>query len=223
MLPLIHVLFQSALFSSVSAQSAALNENLTNTIPNLSGPVLYYNGSGPVPSINVTSPEPEPLVSLSTAQMTQAVVQEVVAIANGKFESDSCSKCISSVEVLHIAALSLSQESMTSILIDVCNALDLAALGLTNYGTCDQYFASTGGLGNYLAQLLQKMSLATGDMQAFCYYEFTVCDEPPIIEINESDWFPPKPANKTTAPPPSGSTVPVLHFSDWHCIDVRGW
>ena len=84
--------------------------------------------------------------------------------------------------------------------------------------TCESYFSGTGGLGPYFAQLLQKMSLATGDMQAFCYYEFKVCEAPPAIQINENDWFTPKPANKTTAPPPSGKTMDVLHFSDWHSM-----
>ena len=55
------------------------------------------------------------------------------------------------------------------------------------------------------------MSLATGDMQAFCYYEFELCDAPPVVRINEDEWFTPKPANKTAAPPASGNSLEVLH------------
>jgi sphingomyelin phosphodiesterase len=53
-------------------------------------------------------------------------------------------------------------------------------------------------------------------MQAFCHYEFSVCKVPPLISIDENDWFPPKPANKLEAPESCGKTFDVLHFSDWH-------
>ena len=49
------------------ARASPLDKNLTNTVPNGSGPVLYYNGSGPVPGIDVLSPEPEPLHALRSA------------------------------------------------------------------------------------------------------------------------------------------------------------
>jgi len=63
------------------------------------------------------------------------------------------------------------------------------------------------------------MSQTTGDMQAWCYYQFNVCDAPPLIQINESDWFSPKPEGGV-APQPSGETINVLHLSDWH-LDPR--
>lgn len=141
-------------------------------------------------------------------------MQELYAIATGKFESNNCSQCISSLEIFHIASLYLSQDVITQTLIQGCEALNLTSL--VDYGTCESYFSGTGGLGSYFAQLLQKMSLETGDMQAFCYYEFDIREAPPVVEINENDWFPPKPANKTLAPQPSGKTMEVLHFSDWH-------
>lgn len=108
----------------------------------------------------------------------------------------------------------MPQDVMTEILVNICETLGLTAL--TDGGSCESYFSGTGGLGPYLAQLLQKMSLATGDYHAFCHYTFSVCPEPPLVAISESDWFPPKPAGKMSAPEPSGKTVDVLHFSDWH-------
>jgi len=135
--------------------------------------------------------------------------------------NDTCNQCIASLEVFHIASLILSQDAITEVLIAGCNALNLTSL--VDHGTCESYFSGTGGLGPYFAQLLQKMSLATGDMQAFCYYEFELCDAPPVVRINENDWFTPKPANKTVAPSASGKIVEILHFSDWHsksiCLD----
>ncbi len=73
--------------------------------------------------------------------------------------------------------------------------------------TCEQEFSGIGGIGNYWAQLFQKMSLSTGDMQAWCFYNWNSCDRPPVIQIDESKWFSPKPASAMVAPPPSGMSV----------------
>lgn len=43
---------------------------------------------------------------------------------------------------------------------------------------------------------------------------------PPVVEIDESQYFTPKPASRNVAPPPSGETINVLHLSDWH-LDPR--
>ncbi|EMC96490.1 hypothetical protein BAUCODRAFT_24254 [Baudoinia panamericana UAMH 10762] len=216
---LLHGLLASLTTShGLQRRASALDQTLTNTIPNLSGPILYFNGSGPVPGINVTTPEPAPLPALSTQQITNSVLQELYAIGTGKLGNNICQICQSSLEVLHLASLVLSQDSITQILIDSCVAFNLTAY--TDGGSCQSYVSGTGGLGPYAAQLLQKMSLATGDMQAFCYYEFSLCPAPPVVAINESEWFTPKPASKMVAPPPSGRTVNVLHFSDWH-MDPR--
>ncbi len=77
-----------------------------------------------------------------------------------------------------------------------------------------------GGLGPYWAQLFSKMSLATGDQQAFCYYYFDVCEAPQTIKIDESQYFSPKPESANVAPEPSGQEINVLHLSDWH-LDPR--
>src|SRR5271170_6781645 len=44
---------------------AAFNPQLTNSIPNVGGPVLYYNGSGPVPPYDSMSTSPPALPSLT--------------------------------------------------------------------------------------------------------------------------------------------------------------
>lgn len=90
----------------------------------------------------------------------------------------------------------------------MCNYFDLTV----DAATCESEYSGTGGTGPYLAQLFQKMMLRTGDMQAFCYYELEFCEPPPVIDIDESMWFTPKPANKTTAPPPSGMKSAFLQL-----------
>lgn len=212
------LLISQASAHGVHPRANPLGKQLTNTIPTLGGPTLFYNGTGPVPGIDTLSPKPAPLPALSNAEIANAVIKEVVAIGNGKSDDDDCSICISSVELLHVASLFLSQDTITDVLVGVCQQLNLTSI--VEPDTCETYFSKTGGLGPYFAQFLQKMSLDTGDMQAFCYFEFSVCDFPPIIAIDESDWFTPKPANKTTVPTPCGETYDVLHFSDWH-MDPR--
>src|SRR5690242_17301379 len=66
---------------------------------------------------------------------------------------------------------------------------------------------SSGGAatGAYYAQLFSRMSIATGDMTYYCYFNWGVCPQPPTIGIQESLYFSPKPANAIKAPAPSGN------------------
>ena len=112
---------------------------------------------------------------------------------------------------MHIAALTQPPETITNLLILICEAINLTLIA----SSCYEEFSGTGGLGPYLAQLYAKMSQSTGDMQAWCYYQFQTCTLPPLIQINESDWFSPKPEG-AVPPKPSGETINVLHLSDWH-------
>jgi sphingomyelin phosphodiesterase len=64
------------------------------------------------------------------------------------------------------------------------------------------------------------MSLATGDYQAWCFYQWKVCKRPQPIEIDESKYFCPKPKSAEVVPVPSHETIDVLHLSDFH-IDPR--
>ncbi|KAI9844047.1 MAG: hypothetical protein M1838_002338 [Thelocarpon superellum] len=214
---LVSLCLLSHVASSQTNSSQALNPQLTNLVPNGAGPALYYNGSGPVPPYNQTSPEPEPLPPFSTAQIEDLIFQDIVAISqqNSTFKK-KCAKCVASVEVMHLAALTQPVATVTNLLIRACNTFKFSI----SAATCESEFGGVGHLGPYWAQLLAQMSLATGDMHAFCHYRYKVCDTPPVIEIDESAWFGPQPANKTTAPPPSGKTVNVLHLSDWH-LDSR--
>lgn len=116
---------------------------------------------------------------------------------------------------MHIAALTQPPETITNLLILVCEAFKLPLVA----SSCFEEFSGAGGLGPYFAQLFAKMSQVTGDMQAWCYYQFKVCNSPPVIQINESDWFSPKPEGGVP-PKPSGETINVLHLSDWH-LDSR--
>jgi sphingomyelin phosphodiesterase len=116
---------------------------------------------------------------------------------------------------MHIAAITQPLQTITDLLIRACEQFKLSIYA----ATCEEEYSGIGGTGPYLAQLFAQMSQATGDMQAFCYYNYYVCDEPPVIQINESEWFGPKPSG-LVAPPSSGETINVLHLTDWH-LDPR--
>jgi sphingomyelin phosphodiesterase len=118
-------------------------------------------------------------------------------------------------ELMHITALTQPPEMITNLLVLVCNAFKLPLVA----SSCEEEFSGAGGLGPYFAQLYAKMSQSTGDMQAWCYYTFQTCSAPPVITINESEWFSPKPEG-LVAPEPSGETINVVHLSDWH-LDLR--
>jgi sphingomyelin phosphodiesterase len=116
---------------------------------------------------------------------------------------------------MHIAALTQPVDTVTNLLIRACEQFKFKIFA----ASCFEEFSGIGDLGPYLAQLFAKMSQATGDMQAWCHFNFEVCSAPPVIEINETEWFSPKPEG-LVAPEPSGQTINVLHLSDWH-LDSR--
>ena len=140
----------------------------------------------------------------------------MVALGNSSYEfTDNCTVCIARTELFHLAAITQPVETVTNLLIRACNQFKFSIYA----ATCEAEYSGIGGLGPYYAQLFAKMSQATGDMQAYCYYNFKVCKAPPTIQINESQWFSPK-SSSQVEPPPSGKTINVLHLSDWH-IDPR--
>ena len=194
----------------------ALNPQLTNIISNGNGPILYYNGSGPVPPYDMLSPVPAPLPPLDRQQIEDFIYAEIVAIVNSSYAfQDNCTQCIAATELMHFAALTQPVETVTNLLIRACNqfpAIEIFA------ASCESEYSGIGGEGPYYAQLFASMSQATGDMQAWCFYHYEVCAAPPVILINETQWFTPKPV--AAAPTPSGETINVLHLTDWH-IDPR--
>ena len=139
----------------------------------------------------------------SSAQIENAIFQEILSVVNGTDFSTNCTKCIAAVEIMHLAALTQPVSTITNLLIRACNTFQYPIYA----STCQSEYSGVGDTGPYWAQLFAKMSLATGDMQAFCHYNQKTCNAPPVIQINESQWFSPKPANKTTAPAPSGCTL----------------
>jgi sphingomyelin phosphodiesterase len=151
---------------------------------------------------------------LSAAQIEDAIFTEILAIANGDLGTN-CGKCVGITEVMHIAAITQSVDTITNLLIRSCEYFQYNI----NAATCYEEYSGIGGTGPYISQLLAKMSHATGDMQAWCHYNFGACDTPPTIQINESQWFGPKPAGGV-APPPSGEVINVLHLTDLH-LDPR--
>ena len=216
------VLAQLSNAALTSHTPEALNPQLTNIIPQAPGaPVLYYNGSGPVPPYNMTSPVPAPISPLnSSAAIENDIFNQVYAIVNSTNSGigSKCDKCIAATEVMHIAAITQPVSTITDLLIRLCNAIP--AFQDTIYAqSCEAEFAGVGGQGPYYAQLLSKMSAATGDMEALCWF-YDACPIPPTVPINESQYFSPKPASASKPLPPSGQEMNVLHISDWH-LDTR--
>lgn len=180
----------------------ALNPYNQNTIDN-DTITLYYNGTGPVPGYNLKSPIPKPITPLTNPSViAQYFYTELGGIINGSAISDKCTKCIASVELMHLAAITQPVSTVTNLLIQLCEAIP--AFQDTIYAqTCFEEFSGKGDLGPYMAQLFSKMSVATGDMQAWCWFYYA-CDLPPAVDIEESLYFDPKPDSANTGPAPSG-------------------
>ncbi|KAF2736116.1 hypothetical protein EJ04DRAFT_562712 [Polyplosphaeria fusca] len=223
-------------FSSVNVQGAAtpeaLNKTSTNIIPNGEGPILYYNGTGDVPGYDLVSPDPEPITPLNSASnLEDHFYKDIFAIANSSaFASDNCTQCIAGAQAIHSAALTLPVSNFVNLLIRICEAVPAAQKSI-NSATCSAEFGSKAnasipyssggaGLGAYMAQAFSKMSLATMDMETYCYYRWDVCPRPQSVGIEESLYFDDKPGSANKAPQSSSSTLNVLHLSDWH-LDPR--
>ena len=194
----------------------ALDPKLTNTIGDKGGPTLYYNGSGPVPPYNETSPIPKPFTPLNATNQTEDYFYNQITAILSNGSNTNCSKCMASTNIMHEAAISQPVSVITDILIRLCNLTHFSIYAKT----CQAEFSGIGGIGPYWAQLFAKMSASTGDYQAWCYYNYDTCEVPPTIEIDESLYFSPKPAEAEAIPKPSGKTINVLHLSDWH-LDSR--
>ena len=209
---------------AANATAQSLNTTNTNLIPNAQGgPVLYYNGTGPVPGYDEVSPVPAPITPInSTSMLESAFYAELFAIANGtSYSGNNCTQCIAGAQVVHLAAISLPVQNFVSLLVNICNASP-AVQSVIYAVTCEAEFGSTqntstpyssggGGVGAYYAQLFAKMSLATEDMATYCYWNFDVCDQPQPVGIEESLFFDKKPSNASTAPPPSGTMLENGH------------
>lgn len=204
-----------ALGATISTPEA-LNPQLTNTIGNMVGPILYYNGSGDVPPYNEISSIPAPSSPLNPTNQTEDYFfSKILAILNN-ISSSKCTECMSSTNIMHEAAISQSVSVVTDLLIRVCNLTHFPIFA----ATCQMEFSGIGGTGPYWLQLCAKMNGSTGEYQAWCYYNFNTCSVPPTIEIDECLYFSQKPPEASIVPKPSGETINVLHLSDWH-LDPR--
>ena len=175
----------------------------------------------------MTSPVPPPITPFK-GDLTEYFAREIRAInqKDGAYDT-SCSKCLATTEVLHLAAITQSVDTFTALLIDYCEAVDLSIYAVTCHAEYSPtphnqstYSSDAGGTGPYWAQLYAKLNSETGDMQALCSYNFGTCSAPPVILIDESQYFSPKPAHASEVPTPSGNSIQVLHLSDTH-LDVR--
>ena len=202
-----------------AATPQALNPYNQNTIDNGSI-TLYYNGTGPVPPYDMLSPVPQPITPLNnTAMVEEYFYQAIFDVTNGSYYSDDCTKCITASNIIHLAAITQPVSTVQTLLIQLCEAIP--AFQSTIYAkTCQQEFAGIGDIGPYYAQLFSMMSVATGDMQAWCYFYYACPSFPSGVEIDESLYFDPKPDSANTVPTPSGQEMNVLHLSDWH-LDPR--
>jgi hypothetical protein len=138
---------------------------------------------------------------------------ELVTINGGELFNNTCDACLAQTELLHIAALVQPVPNFVSLLIRLCTLTSKAGTD------CNGTYSGVGNEGPYLQQMYASMTSSTGDFAAWCAYEYSVCSQPKVIQINESQWFSPKPAG-LVPPPPSGQTINVLHLSDTH-LDQR--
>lgn len=128
----------------------------------------------------------------------------MISIVNGSdFESDSCTQCIAATQLMHFAALTQPVNVVTSLLIRACQNIPILYNSISAE-TCFEEYSGIGALGPYYSQLFTKMSLSTGDMQGWCYFQWDTCTQPETIAIDESAYFKPKPVNRSTAPAASG-------------------
>ena len=145
-------------------------------------------------------------------QLSNDTFAQLAATVNSPLY-DTCGKCITGVQILHQAASTQSVDSFINIVVAACENLLFEGTYL-----CEAVYSGVADEARLYMQLFAKMSLATQDMQGFCFYQYAVCTRPATIVINETAYFSPKPANKTMAPKPSG-----MYTECWDelCTDVN--
>ena len=185
-----------------------------------------YAGNYDVPPLNASSPLPEPLV-FDAVQVEVFAEQQIEAIiASSSFEGN-CSKvleapcdlrliqCIASIEVAKFLALTYPKQVPT-LLINLCKKYKFS-----DNTTCELKY-SAAVLGPYLAQIVARMDVSTGDMQTLCALQLGgFFPLPKAVPIDESKWFSkPKPASANIPPKDSGKIIRIIHISDTH-LDSR--
>jgi sphingomyelin phosphodiesterase len=205
-------MFMIPFLVTASTVASYSTDNSNSSLPLRGGPDLVYAGNYGVPSVNASSPLPEPLTF--TATQIGAFAQEQIdgIIASTAFEGN-CSKCIASLEVVKFLALSQPAQ-VPALLQNICKKYKF-----TDNTTCELRYSSSV-LGIYLAQIAARLSVSTDDMQTVCALQFGFCPVPKAVAIDENKWFKPKPASANIAPVDSGKTIRVVHLSDVH-LDSR--
>ncbi len=208
--------------SVLQAVPDALNPKLSNIIEE-EKITLYYNCTGNVPEDGGASPKPEPISPLiETSAIEDAIFAELVAVIDGRV-LDQCAKCIITLEIQHLAALTQPVEAITNLLIRLCEAFP-SLRAQNNYADeCQTDYGDPGGLGPWLAMAFSKMSMATGDMHALCSsggQPERSCEALPVPHVNESLYFHTKPELATVSTRPRSKLLNVLHLSDFH-LDSR--
>ncbi|MCJ1241356.1 hypothetical protein MMC14_009361 [Varicellaria rhodocarpa] len=190
--------------------------NGPSTLDRLGGPVLVYNGLG-VPAENITSSYPHLSPYPDDDLANQTFAQVAATYHDPNYASGStCTKCQTALLMGKTIAMA-RPSAFPAYLQQLCNLF-------TSNGEdyCQNEYSANPGRGLENANVVQRLMYETGDMDYFCASRLGVsdCTYPAPIQIDPSDWFSTrKPAN-ATAPKPSGQTIKVLHFSDWH-LDPR--
>src|SRR5271156_2102897 len=146
-------LFASLLIgaSLVSVQGYSTN-NANSSLPLRGGPDLVYAGQYGVPSVNASSPQPAPLI-FNASQIALFAQQQIDGIiASTDFEGN-CSKCIASVQVVKMLALT-EPSYVPPLLVYLCQKYKF-----TDNTTCALRYQSTV-LGAYLTQIAARMSVS---------------------------------------------------------------
>jgi sphingomyelin phosphodiesterase len=186
--------------------------------------VLYYNGSGDVPGDNEGSSRPRPLSPLFSPKLIEdAIFAKIVATVENNGPLTECSKCIAIYPILHVAAISQPVDTITNILIRLCERF-AESPGISPYiNDCEQDFFCPGGLGPHYAMLFSQMSIATGDMKFVCALTspegkaYELSDD---MLTDEGMYFNPKPRHALAGSGPAGEKITVLLLSDLH-LDSR--
>ncbi|MCJ1303223.1 hypothetical protein MMC08_006031 [Hypocenomyce scalaris] len=101
----------------------------------MAGP--HYNGSGPVPPYNMTSPLPAPFTPYTdTTALEDYFYNEIAAIvSNTSYFTTKCSKCIAATGVMHLAAITLPVSTLRT----CSSGFAPPGLALSSFSTMDQF------------------------------------------------------------------------------------
>ncbi|KIJ54050.1 hypothetical protein M422DRAFT_73723 [Sphaerobolus stellatus SS14] len=201
----------SKYYNSPTATSAQVQPVISDPVLHTVYPSALTNPKT-IPLNNTVDPHPLPPAAGSSLLLNSAFEQIVNINSNPIFGSNSCQKCIASLEIVKFLALS-SPAQVPTLAVNLCNHFELSS-------TCGDTY-SILGLGSVITQVVANADIGGYDGQLFCQNFFSACPLPPTSPLNLTGWFKSPKPNPLPAPKkPSGQRLKVLHLSDFH-LDPR--